>query len=93
MSLQVQTQFEQSICSPRSDAASLARAAVGGRYYSDRGQGKTCIQCQQMNLCGGRLVCEKLAVWFAKAVTAALLLCSSFFPFVASVPSSRDLCI
>lgn len=38
-----------------------------------------------MNLCGGKLVCEKLAVSFAKAVTAAVLLCSQFFPFVVFV--------
>lgn len=93
MSLQVQTQLGQSISSPWSDAASLGDAAVGRRHYSDLGQGNTCIQCQQMNLCGGKLIYEKLAVSFAKAVTAALLLCSQFFPFVASVPSSRDLCI
>lgn len=92
MSLQVQTQLEQSVSSPRSDAASLGDAAVGRRHYSDLGQGKTCIQCQQMSLCGSKLVCEKLSVFSAKAVTAALL-CSQFFPLVASVPSSTDLCV
>lgn len=93
MSLQVETQLEQSVCSPQSDSASLGDAAVSRRHYSDLGQGKTCIPCQQMNLCGSKLVSEKSSVFSAKAVTAVLLLCSQFFPFMASAPSSTDLCV
>lgn len=93
MSLQVETQLEQSICSPLSDAASLGDAAVGRRHYSGLSQGKTCIQCQQMDLCGSKLVYEKLAVFSAKAVSAALLLWSHFFPFMTSVPSSTSRCV